>query len=296
MKSFLMILLFLPLFSSCHSGVQEEKSGYRLIFENTEALYRFVRYEEGAPLIIQGHRGTRENGLPENSIAAMEYVLEQIPAIFEIDPRLTRDSIAVVFHDATLDRTTDGTGRVADYTWAELRNLNLKNAAGEVTEHKIPSLTEVLEWAKDKTALILDKKDVPPAMIADMIRDHGAARYVLNMVRSVEEALFYYGRDPERMLAVSIREPKTLRAYMDAGIPPSQMFACIGTEVNEDTAELCALMRENGIRCLIATATSYDKLETPEERAEAYRRVADSGVTIIESNYPVEVGKTLLTQ
>ena len=292
MKHLISIFSILVLFTSCCHTEREVKDHY-LSFADSEALHDFFRYREGAPPIVQGHRGARENGLPENSIAAMEYVLEQMPAIFEIDPRLTKDSVIVVFHDATLDRTTDGTGRVADYTWAELQQLSLKNAAGEVTPHKIPTLTEVLEWARGRTALLLDKKDVPLQMIADMIRLHDANNYVINLVRSPGDAAFYFNDEPRRMFAVSIRTPGAFPAYMEAGIPASQMFVCIGVEINEHTEQFCTLMRGHGIRCLMAASSTYDKLPTAEERAEAFRKIIESGVTILESNYPVETGKAL---
>lgn len=291
-KRFAAIALLLPLLCACPSGA-EEPAGHFIRFADSEAMHAFFRYADDAPPIVQGHRGTRENGLPESSIAAMEYVLQQQPAIFEIDPRLTKDSVVVVFHDAKLDRTTDGTGNVADYTWEELQRLHLKNAQGEVTGHRIPTLGEVLDWARDRTVLILDKKDVPLPVIARMIRRYDANRYVVNMVRSPEDACYYYEENPQRMFSVSIREPETFARYMEAGIPPTQLFACIGTEINERTGELCALMREHGVRCLMATGSSYDKLKSPEERAEAYRRVIASGVTMLESNYPVEVGRAL---
>ncbi len=286
-------VLLLPFFLCAGCSGAGEGAEHSIRFADSEAMHAFFRYTDRAPLIVQGHRGTCENGLPESSIAAMEYVLQQMPAIFEIDPRLTKDSVAVVFHDAKLDRTTDGTGRVADYTWEELRQLHLKNAQGEVTEYRIPTLGEVLDWARDRTVLILDKKDVPLPVIARMIREYDANRYVVNMVRSPEDALFYYKENPQRMFSVSIREPETFDRYMEAGIPPTQLFACIGTEVDEHTQVLCALMRRHGVRCLMATGSSYDKLESPEERAETYRRVIASGVTMLESNYPVEVGRAL---
>ena len=264
-------VLLLPFFLCAGCSGAGEGAEHSIRFADSEAMHAFFRYTDRVPLIVQGHRGTCENGLPESSIAAMEYVLQQMPAIFEIDPRLTKDSVAVVFHDAKLDRTTNGTGCVADYTWEELRQLHLKNAQGEVT----------------------DKKDVPLPVIARMIREYDANRYVVNMVRSPEDALFYYKENPQRMFSVSIREPETFDRYMEAGIPPTQLFACIGTEVDEHTQVLCALMRRHGVRCLMATGSSYDKLESPEERAETYRRVIASGVTMLESNYPVEVGRAL---
>lgn len=280
------------LFSCSFQGQQEEESHY-LSFADTEALYDFYRYQEDAQPILQGHRGTRENGLPENSIAAMEYVLQQMPAVFEIDPRLTKDSVIVVFHDATLDRTTNGAGKVIDHTWEELQQLNLKNNKGEITEHKISTLAEIFEWANGKTALLLDKKDVPLKMIADLIRQYDANNYVISLVRSPEDAAFYFHDEPTRMFAISFREPETFQSYMELGIPTRQIFACIGTEISEKTDEINEIMRGYGIRSLISAAPTYDKLETEEERTKAYRKVIESGITILESDYPVGLGEAL---
>ena len=291
--------MFCIVFSLCIFSVErvdaQGNKNYRE-FKDSKALYQFYqRIGEKQPTIIQGHRGTREHGLPENSIAAFEYVLSQMPAIFEIDPRLTKDSVVVVFHDATLERTSNGTGRVEDHTWLELQKLNLKNAAGDVTEYKIPTLSQVLEWARGKTVLILDKKNVPLQIIADLLRKHDANSYVINMVRSTEDALFYYRDEPRRMFSVSIRNPETYFKYINAGIPKEQMFACMGTELSDDMIALTRLLHDEGVSGLIATASSYDKLPTREERAKAYRKIAKLGIDIIESDYPTEVAEALKT-
>ena len=285
------ILIFLL---SCSSKIVQEEGPYYLSFEDSKALHRFYQYGEGEVTpIVQGHRGTIENDLPESSIVSFEYVLAQTPAVFEIDPRLTKDSVMVVFHDATLERTTNGKGKLIDHTWEELQELRLKNKKGEVTEHKIHTLAEVLEWARGKTALILDKKDVPLEMIAAIIREHNANSYVMNMVRSTEDALFYYNDDPERMFSASIRKSETFQEYIDAGIPKTQLFACIGTEITDETSALCNLLRKNGVRSLLAAAQVYDEIPDSEKRAEAYREIIAAGVTIIESNYPVEMGNAI---
>lgn len=269
------------------------KAQHYRAFNTPEELYAFYhRAAENNTLIIQGHRGTREAGLAENSIAAFEYVLERMPAIFEIDPRLTKDSVAVVFHDARLERTSNGTGKVEDYTWAELQKLRLKDAQGNLTEYKISKLEDVIEWARGKTILILDKKNVPLPMIADIIRDHKANSYVLNMVRSVEDALFYYKQDPKRMFSVSIRNPETYYAYIKAGIPREQMFACMGVTLSDEMIALAELLHKDGVKGLIAVASTYDKLP-PEERAAAYHKIAAAGIDIIESDYPMELQRIL---
>lgn len=287
--------LVLTILLSCSSKYEQIQKSHYLSFRDATALHRFYQYGAGEITpIVQGHRGTVENDLPESSIASFEYVLKHTPAVFEIDPRLTKDSVVVVFHDATLERTTDGTGNLSDYTWSELQKLRLKNLKGEVTAYKIHTLAEILEWARGKTALILDKKNVPLKMIAALIRKHRANSYVMNMVRSAEDALFYYKEDPDRMFSASIRKPETFQQYLDAGIPKSQLFACIGTHLTAETPALCRMLRQHGVRALLAAASSYDRLPDPVERAKYYRKVIEAGVTIIESDYPVELGKALV--
>jgi glycerophosphoryl diester phosphodiesterase len=78
---------------------------------------------QGGPLLI-AHRGGA--GLaPENTMSAFERAQRDWAAdMIELDVRATRDGHCVVIHDATIDRTTNGTGSVADYTLAELREFD----------------------------------------------------------------------------------------------------------------------------------------------------------------------------
>ncbi|MCM4173498.1 hypothetical protein DHD32_18640 [Arenibacter sp. TNZ] len=62
--------------------------------------------------IISGHRGQRATRYAENSIEAFENVIKYAPAFFEIDQRLTKDSIIVLMHNASLERITNGRGKV----------------------------------------------------------------------------------------------------------------------------------------------------------------------------------------
>src|SRR5690606_28835398 len=117
------VLFFVCIF--VFSSVSAQKL-HKLNFNNVEEMYAYFTYAPDKK-IISGHRGTMEQGLPENSIIAMKGVLKHTPAIFEIDPRLSKDGVPVMVHDATLDRTTTGTGKVADYTWKELKKLRLKD-------------------------------------------------------------------------------------------------------------------------------------------------------------------------
>jgi glycerophosphoryl diester phosphodiesterase len=75
----------------------------------------------------------------------------------EIDLKMTRDSVVVVMHDETIDRTTDGRGKPSDYTLAQLKQFHLRNGMGRVTRNTIPTLEEIMRAAKGKVWVNLDK-------------------------------------------------------------------------------------------------------------------------------------------
>ncbi|MGK6350176.1 glycerophosphodiester phosphodiesterase family protein [Parapedobacter sp. DT-150] len=287
---YLWALLFHSLLSFGQGG--KDKQHY-LSFSTPAELHSFFAYREDAAPIIAGHRGTVESGMPENSIAGLEYVLAHTPAFFEIDPRLTKDSVIVVLHDATLDRTTNGTGNVSDYTWKELKKLRLKDRSGRVTPYRISTLSEMIKWAKGKTVLNFDKKDVPLPMIAAIIRKHQADAWVMVTVHNAEDAKFYHDDNPQRMFSAFVQAPEALAAYERVGIPTSQMIAYIGPKIQPANQPLYRLLHGKGIRCMISAAPTYDKLETEGERAAAYRDIIRDGATVLESDLPVEVAKAL---
>lgn len=102
-----------------------------------------------SPLV--GHRGLMDHGdlnILENTVAAFEYAGRRGIWAVETDIHETADGHFVCIHDPTLDRTTTGTGNVADKTLAEIRALSIKDWAGNATEHKVPTFEEYLAVCK----------------------------------------------------------------------------------------------------------------------------------------------------
>ena len=96
------------------------------------------------PLIL-GHRGAK-NYAPENTLASFTLALEQGADGVELDAKLSADGYVVVHHDTTVDRTTDGTGRISQLSLAELRELDAGSFFSEAFRgEKIPTLDEVFE-------------------------------------------------------------------------------------------------------------------------------------------------------
>lgn len=95
--------------------------------------------------VVFAHRGAAAQA-PENTLAAFELASAQGADAVELDAKLTADGHIVVFHDRTLERTTNGTGRLAKKTLAELRELDAgSHFSPEFRSEKIPLLEEVFD-------------------------------------------------------------------------------------------------------------------------------------------------------
>jgi len=255
------------------------------VSRNLSELQEYFRYEEGKPVIISGHRGGMLEGYPENSIEAMEKTLTILPSFFEIDPQLTKDSVIILMHDKTLDRTTDAKGRVSDYTYNQLRNVRLKDRQGNITDFKIPTLRAALEWGKDKTLFNLDNKNIPWEKYVEIFKTGDYGNIVLS-VRSMEEAKFYYDRLDNVMLCVAIFNQKDLEAFQATGIPYNRIIAYVGYSMKAEEANLYSYLRKKGVMCFISIHPTADKKKTQIEQVKAYSEELIKKPDIIETDYP----------
>ena len=117
-------------------------------FSKREKLSGFISYK-------YAHRGLHGDGVSENSLTAFRLAVEAGYAI-ELDVRLTKDGEAVVFHDATVDRVTEKTGRVIDFTAEELCAMPLLG-----TEDCVPLFSDVLRLVAGRVPLLVELKEEP---------------------------------------------------------------------------------------------------------------------------------------
>lgn len=96
---------------------------------------------------IWAHRGA-SGYAPENTLAAFELAVKMKADGVELDVQMTKDGYLVVIHDETVDRVSDGTGMVRDYTLAELKKLHANRTHPEYENAQIPTLQEVYELLK----------------------------------------------------------------------------------------------------------------------------------------------------
>lgn len=125
--------------------------------QNSYSLLKFFN-DGGDGFLNIAHRGASAY-FPENTMAAFRGAFEMQAKMIELDVMLSKDGVPVVFHDAKLNRHTDGSGLVNSCMLAELKKLDAgswfdKKFAGE----RIPTLEEVLEFAQRKIALNIEIK------------------------------------------------------------------------------------------------------------------------------------------
>ncbi len=107
-------------------------------------------------IYVAAHRGWSEK-YPENTMLAYRKAAELGVDQIEIDVRVTKDGELVIIHDATVDRTTNGTGRVEDLTLAELRALDAGSWKGEeFAGLQIPTFDEFIEFARSLPEMTFD--------------------------------------------------------------------------------------------------------------------------------------------
>lgn len=131
-------------------------------------------------ILVAAHRAAHQE-YPENSLAAINESIRLGVDIIEIDVRLSKDGKFVLMHDGTVDRTTDGTGKVGDLNFSELRALHLLHDA-KITDEQIPTFEELLKATKGKILIDVDFKvdDIPAAKKAyDLIEKYKMEKQIL---------------------------------------------------------------------------------------------------------------------
>ena len=144
-----------------------------------------------------GHRGTR-TVFDENTIKAFKKAIEYGANYIELDVRKTKDEQLIIMHDATLDRMTNGTGRLDNYNYDELKTIKTKKC-----QEQIPLLSEVLELLNRKIKFMIELKE-------EHLHDE-----ILKLIKKNEliEECIISGRDIHILKLIKAKLPKCRICY-----------------------------------------------------------------------------------
>lgn len=178
---------------------------------------------------IWAHRGCSQM-YPENTLRAFAQAakIDGLTGI-ELDIQMTKDDEIVVIHDERVDRTTDGTGYIKDFTYLQLRQLPIKT--GSDHKEKIPSIIEVLDLIQEemKAGLLLNIElkngKIPYEKMEDKILD-------LIAVRNLEERVIYSSFYTRSLKRIRELEPKTVIGVLDTKVSECfyKKMGCFGAD------------------------------------------------------------------
>jgi glycerophosphoryl diester phosphodiesterase len=168
---------------------------------------------------IIAHRGA-SGSAPENTVAAFELALVEGADAIELDVRLTADGVPVVLHDATLDRTTNGSGPLARLTLEQLRAIDaaVRFPAYRGSGITVPSLAEVLRAFPMMPFLIEIKEAQAQEAVKQVLLEEGAI--LRSVLASEHHAALTRFREPPFAVAASASEIGALyRAALFRRVP-----------------------------------------------------------------------------
>ncbi|MBO0929575.1 glycerophosphodiester phosphodiesterase family protein [Fibrella aquatilis] len=256
-----------------------------------------LRYKTGQVPLISVHRGGGDlKGYPENCLESFAYLAGQIgrpgaPAVIECDIDLTRDSVLVMMHDATLERTTTGTGKLIDHTYAEVQQLKLEDNMGNPTAFRVPTLNQILTWGRTHVLFTLDvKRNVSFASVINQVRQTKTESNVAIITYNAPDAALVHKLAPDLMISVTIRNQAEYDRLHELGIPDNRMLAFVGVKAPE--ASLYTFLHEKGIATILGTLGNLDK-QAAAKGDQLYTEWTAAGADMLSTDRPLEVSRVL---
>lgn len=168
---------------------------------------------------VIAHRGDHVI-YPENTLAAYNEAIKNGVDYVEIDLRTTKDGQLVSMHDATVDRMTDGKGKVSDLTLAEIEALHVKSKdSTDKAIYRVPTFEEILTLCKGKIYIYIDYKQADAAQTYSVLKAYGMENQVLVYINYPKQFVDWRKIDPAMPLMVSmpgnIKDEATLKAFVD---------------------------------------------------------------------------------
>lgn len=240
--------------------------------------------DDGDGFVVIAHRGA-SGRYPENTMIAFRGALEMNAGMIELDVQLSADGIPIVFHDEKLENHTDGSGRLQERTLKELRQLDAGSwFAPEYSGQRIPTLEEVLIFAKGKIALNIEIK---AEAVTDEIKP-GIEQKCLDLVRQyeMENHILFSSFDYRTVRQLKKRAPEIPAALLyekkhSAGRLPSELVRKYGAD-----AFNCSFRQLNRKRLRNLLSHNIPVFVYTVNSAQKMRRLLAKGVNGIFTDHP----------
>jgi len=238
--------------------------------------------EVKSEILKVAHRGASGEA-PENTIASFQRAIAQGADVIETDAQLSKDKEIILLHDETVERTTDGRGKVSQLTLKEIKSLDAGSWFGkEFSGEKIPTLTEALEVIRGRTKLNIEFKGKNLLLVPKVINLLKEEGFIKEAILSsfnysfLEEAKRF---DPRITTGLLFATP----AQRGKSFPYWKGTDLILPRYNMVTKNLVEKIHSKDLKVIAWTVDEPEKI----------KRLIDLGVDGIASNYPGLLTKAL---
>jgi glycerophosphoryl diester phosphodiesterase len=266
------------------------------------------RFAPGDDIIVIAHRGCHSpaplhgfGAAPENSLLALDRCVAIGADVMETDVVRSADGQLVMIHDDTVDRTTNGTGRVANLTLDQLRRLRLRDDLGgsnaALTDQHIVTLDEMLAHARGRIMLNLDVKASVYPEVIEAVHRAGATDFVFLKTDAGPStpalaAIPPFDRVAFMPILLNAEGKGDLAAILEGQAKDARPIGAELPKLQEaQLAPVIAAARRHRLRLLLNTlgdgflpgASDRDALRSPKA---VWGRLARAGITVFQTDEP----------
>jgi glycerophosphoryl diester phosphodiesterase len=246
---------------------------------------------------IAAHRGGGALW-PENSLLAFQSAIALGSDLIELDVHQSRDGVVTVIHDATVDRTTDGTGAVGSLTSADLGRLRLRGPGGASSAERVPTLDEVLAAAAPSHAgLLIEVKEPAPGDRYDGVEERVLAAVAAAGMQARATIMAF---DPRTIVRVRELAPRMRTSFLvesftveRAGVRPEVTIDWARAAGATDVGLEQTLVDERVVAVARAASLALGVWTVNDEAA--MRRMLALGVDILTTDRP-DVARRLVAR
>ena len=248
--------------------------------ESVDSILNKFHNAHSNSVLVTAHRAGH-NGHPENSLSAIQHAIDIGVDVIELDVKVTLDSVVVLNHDRTIDRTTNGTGDPESYTWPELSKFLLKMPDGTLTEEHLATFEDALKMTKGKAMVDIDIKTGNLKPVVDVINKTDTWNQV-----------FFFDNDYDALKEVLSMKPDAMlmpRAYSyEMADSALNVFHPEVIHIDESfySQKLTDLIKGENARIWINALGDQDDLIRKGDMDEALNNLLKYGANIIQTDEP----------
>lgn len=270
-----------------------------------EKILREIRNPKSDYVIVIAHRSDWRHH-PENSLAAMDSAIAMGVDMVEIDVQRTADGVLICNHDATLDRTTTGKGKIMEINYEQIKPLFLRTKSG-VTEHRIPTLAEALDLCKDRVLINIDKGYNYYDQILEMLLERDMVeQVVIKGSKKPATVAKQFAKHKSNMLYMPIinytskkweKHAPLFDAYLSSDIPTIAYEICWDGTLKGERKIFNRVLNSGAklwVNTLWGSICGGDKRGFTDNRAigneaKVYGKLLSFGVTMIQTDRPQQL-------